>query len=144
MVVVDGDKRCQVRADGRRTCERLSARRASAPEGPHKLEGLAQVRHVVTSRDYACALRDGGAEGAALLCWGSNYQGQLGEGGQIKLSDEDAPVWPPVSLQVPEVTHLALDEYGGCALSAPDQVWCWGRVSTGRVTSQLREPWLLR
>lgn len=82
------------------------------------VEGLQDAIAIAVGEDHCCALRSSGA----VVCWGSNTQGALGDG-----TDRMRLVPGPVVGLGPALA-LAVGEQHSCALgSAPAQVQCWGR-----------------
>lgn len=87
-----------------------------------KIDGLTNVRTIVSYMDHSCALLDTGD----AYCWGDNAHGNVGpEGGT-------GAVYEPVPLMV-ESGGPALDAivsihlgYESCALRQDASVWCWG------------------
>jgi alpha-tubulin suppressor-like RCC1 family protein len=79
---------------------------------------------VAASGDHACALLSDGA----IMCWGSNNHGQLGDGTTIggptpvRVRDLPAPA-----------TALSLGGDHSCALLATGALVCWGASSNGEV-----------
>jgi hypothetical protein len=70
---------------------------------------------VVSGDDHSCLLRSG-----AVSCWGSDGQGQLGDG-----ATTDRPFLVPVSLSGAS-TAIAAGGDRTCALSVAGAVSCWG------------------
>jgi alpha-tubulin suppressor-like RCC1 family protein len=94
-------------------------------DAPVDVSGLASgVRTIVSGADHTCALTDQGA----VLCWGSNDVGQLGDG-----TTTDHPV--PVSVAGLEsgVVALAAGDYYTCALTGSGKVECWGNNVAGQL-----------
>jgi alpha-tubulin suppressor-like RCC1 family protein/pimeloyl-ACP methyl ester carboxylesterase len=93
---------------------------------PVDVTGLRDRATAITAGDrHTCALMSGGD----VTCWGPNENGQLGNG------VDDGPEWCPppcstVPISVhglpPGVTSLTAGGDHTCALTASDQVWCWG------------------
>jgi len=92
------------------------------PQDVQPLLGTAQS--VAVGSDHACSISSSGA----VSCWGSNYYGQLGNGGTDRA---DGPV-QVVSLSS-EVIELAAGEDHTCALRAGGEVLCWGQNSSGQL-----------
>lgn len=79
------------------------------------LEGIVQLS---SGSSTICALNQAGR----VYCWGYNEHGSAGQ-------DPDrypnVPVPMPIALEAP-VVELAHNEWGMCALTATDRVYCWG------------------
>lgn len=91
-----------------------------------KIDGLTNVRSVVSYDDHSCALTESGV----AHCWGDNAHGNVGPAGGT------GPVYLPVPLEV-EAGGSALDAivsihlgYESCALRQDTSVWCWGGTLT--------------
>jgi alpha-tubulin suppressor-like RCC1 family protein len=78
---------------------------------------LSGVSALTAGAYHTCALDTGGA----VLCWGANGNGQLGDGGQ---SDSALPV--NVSGVSGQVSQLSAGFTHTCAVAAGD-AWCWGQ-----------------
>jgi alpha-tubulin suppressor-like RCC1 family protein len=84
------------------------------------VKGLEQVkiRELVAGRDFTCAVRD---EDGALLCWGANANGQLGQA-------DTAPRNEPTLVADLEIVQIDAGVQHVCVRTAPfDEVFCWGR-----------------
>jgi hypothetical protein len=99
------------------------------PPGPGPLPigaplDTAAIDEIAAGRDHACALTAG-----EVLCWGTNQNGQLGDGGPV---DPD-PLPGPVVLPAP-VERIVAGRRHTCAVLEPgDEVHCWGRNDFGQV-----------
>ncbi len=81
-IALGGGERCVRRDDGDVLCE------VEKKDGRKELRivpGVAKAKQIAAGSDHACALLDGGA----LVCWGRNTYGQLGDG---TTTDRAAPV----------------------------------------------------
>jgi alpha-tubulin suppressor-like RCC1 family protein len=78
---------------------------------------------LATGSLHACAVRDDGV----VYCWGSNQDGQLGDGLGIAHS---APT--PVAFDQ-RVTQVAAGDAHTCALTAAGEVYCWGDNLRGQL-----------
>ncbi len=76
---------------------------------------------------HTCLLDDG------LLCWGRNEDGQLGLGDTLDRGD-DEPASSSFKVDLPaEIVAVGLGQFHTCALTADDDVYCWGRGDDGRL-----------
>lgn len=64
---------------------------------------------------YACIRR-----GGAVLCWGANEQGQLGDGTRVSRTD------PRPVLGIDDAIQIAVSSRNACAVRASGATWCWG------------------
>jgi alpha-tubulin suppressor-like RCC1 family protein len=80
------------------------------------------LREVALGGEHSCARTD-----AAVLCWGRNRHGQLGDG-----TTRDRPTPAPVKGLPGPVRQLALGQAHSCAR---DDQWirCWGDNGSGAV-----------
>lgn len=88
------------------------------PESPpwtlESVTALTGVSSISFGRDHGCALRDG-----AVLCWGHNWLGQLGDG---TLTDRPEPR----VVELPPIRAVDAGELRSCAVDEHDRIWCWG------------------
>ena len=88
------------------------------------LEIVSDIRQVETGGNHTCALTTAGS----VLCWGSNDQGQLGDGStQFRAT----PV--PVLGLGTSVVAIDAGEYHTCALTSGGAVRCWGDNQDGQL-----------
>lgn len=87
----------------------------------------------------ATALAAGGEHTCALLstgqvrCWGSNFNGQLGQGNMVDVGDDEVPAaGMPVDLGAPAIM-IAAGEAHSCAVTENFEVLCWGANPDGRL-----------
>jgi alpha-tubulin suppressor-like RCC1 family protein len=73
---------------------------------------------------HTCALTTAGA----VLCWGANQSGELGDSGQT-----DRPIPAAVSRLSSGVTAIAAGQHHSCALTTGGGVLCWGANSVGQL-----------
>jgi len=103
---------------------------------PVEFEAEATVLHatqVSAGGRYACAI----LPDQRLVCWGSNYNGQLGTGDPTGFTSS-TPVSPAglqSALQV-EATEDGLT----CARALSGDVWCWGRNWSGEAGPAAAQP----
>lgn len=79
---------------------------------------------VTTGENHACALSTAGL----LYCWGSNLDGQLGNGTQ----GQSAVTAPVQVTGLAGVSSVSAGWYFTCATTVTAQAWCWG-LSTGQL-----------
>lgn len=94
------------------------------PTSPHRpatpyLHALA----ITTGYTHSCAITDA----HRLNCWGSNEEGQLGDGSTTGRNKAD------VSLGALEVSRVAAGGEHTCALTTAGELYCWGRNEWGQV-----------
>jgi alpha-tubulin suppressor-like RCC1 family protein len=91
---------------------------------PMPVVGLASdILEVAAGRFSACARHATGA----VSCWGSNSNGQLGNGSR---QDSNVPV---DVVGIPDATQLAMGLEHACALRITGLLSCWGGNSTGQL-----------
>jgi alpha-tubulin suppressor-like RCC1 family protein len=81
------------------------------------------VRSISTGAHHACAVLESGA----IVCWGQNFTGQLGDGSLV-----DRGVPGPVAGLGAQASVVA-GELHTCALSATGVVHCWGYNADGQL-----------
>jgi alpha-tubulin suppressor-like RCC1 family protein len=72
---------------------------------------------------HSCALTTTGM----VYCWGSNYDGKLGNGTK---TDSNIPVAVTMPADVTTFTALSVGQYHNCALTAAGAAYCWGSSVT--------------
>jgi cysteine-rich repeat protein len=73
---------------------------------------------------HTCAVDAAGA----VLCWGQNADGQLGDGTKTKRASAT-----PASVLTSSATMLALGDKHSCAADNAGAVWCWGNNDQGQL-----------
>ena len=97
----------------------------SATCGPVGVSGLGSgVAAISGGVNYTCARTGAGA----LMCWGSNWQGQLGDG---TTNNRTAPV--AVTGLSSGVAIVDAGESHSCAVTSEGALWCWGDNDSGQV-----------
>lgn len=107
--------------------------RAARCVTPIAVDGLRDAVALAADAETTCALRSGGAE---VLCWGSNWSGQLlGHDEPILLTPQ------PIALpdELGEVASIDVGDRHACVLARSGRVFCWGnnefgQLGTGRVS----------
>ena len=81
---------------------------------------------ITAGSSHSCALRQDGA----ITCWGSNEQGQLGNG----TSGEDADSSVPVRVTgITDTTAITAGHSHSCALHQNGTITCWGSNGRGQL-----------
>jgi alpha-tubulin suppressor-like RCC1 family protein len=90
---------------------------------PVEVQELVGATSITTGFGHSCALVSGGA----VVCWGYNEFGQIGDG----TTDEQAAPTPVVDLAT--VIELESGADHTCARLTSGEVRCWGRNASGQV-----------
>ncbi len=101
---------------------------ASAPTSltaPTRVPNLEGVDMLAAGGEQTCAIKAG-----ALLCWGANSNGQIGNGSGGPNIRQDTPV--AVSNMGEDVTAVAIGNSFACAIKAGD-LYCWGSNHRGQL-----------
>jgi alpha-tubulin suppressor-like RCC1 family protein len=104
---------------------------------PVSVEGLAgRVTDVALGIIHTCALLESGA----VMCWGANEKGQLGngEGGEVA-PDSVTPV--EVSSLPGTVLDIDSEYEHTCALLEGGEVMCWGNNDSGQIGDGTSDPY---
>ena len=135
---------CSVRTDGSVRCwgrndsGQLGVPPTTTPSGPVTVGGLpALATKVVAGLAHTCArLADG-----TVACWGSNQEGQLGQG-TFAASPAPAIVHGPAGTTGPlsGVIDIAAGTVHTCALVVNQGVFCWGDNTFGQLGTQPTNP----
>jgi alpha-tubulin suppressor-like RCC1 family protein len=88
------------------------------------VRGLADAVEIAAGGTHTCALTREGA----VVCWGANFAGQLGDGETGEARPDVAPV---VGLG-PAVAIAAGDAHT-CAISTERHLYCWGNNGDGQL-----------
>jgi alpha-tubulin suppressor-like RCC1 family protein len=100
---------------------------SSCPASPTVTEpqGLPnQLSMIATGTDHACALA---ADGSAW-CWGTNTNGQLGDGTMT-----DRATAAPVVGLTSGVAAISAGDENSCAIKTEGSLWCWGDNNNGQL-----------
>jgi alpha-tubulin suppressor-like RCC1 family protein len=80
--------------------------------------------------EHRCAIVNGGT----LLCWGSNYNGQLGQGFvSFSTNATPTPVLQPEAGGLVNITSAAIATGDTCAVTSDGHLFCWGRNNSGQL-----------
>jgi alpha-tubulin suppressor-like RCC1 family protein len=91
------------------------------------------VAAITTGLHHACALTSAGT----VKCWGSNYRGQLGDGGTTERLTPG-----PVAGLGGGVTAISASDSGTCARTVRGRVLCWGMREAGDPRTPDDDLWL--
>jgi alpha-tubulin suppressor-like RCC1 family protein len=102
---------------------------------------LAGYTAISSGAVHTCAMKPSGGQGGhTVVCWGSNFGGQLGNGdmqsehsvpmGSVRQKSDMAEIKDFVS------GSLAAGENSTCAIRMDGSVWCWGDGSRGHFGSE--------
>lgn len=86
---------------------------------------------VATGYAHTCAI---GKSDRSLYCWGANWNGQLGVGGQ---SPAKTPTKVPGTTKWLQVSAGSLHT---CAVDVDHKLWCWGKNDVGQLGVQDWDP----
>lgn len=89
----------------------------------------ASVEELAAGREHICARRSDGA----VLCWGSNTFGQLGQGHAMAIGDGPGEMPPATVTGLKGVKRLASGAYHTCALTIAGEIRCWGKNTNGQL-----------
>jgi alpha-tubulin suppressor-like RCC1 family protein len=131
-VSAGGRHACALRADGTVHCwgdnssgqlGNNSLTRRTSPVAAIGIAGDIGARAIASHSAYACALRGNGT----VACWGSNGNGQLGDG------TTNRSALPVPVIGVANATQIAVGNGHSCARIADGTLRCWGRNDHGQV-----------
>ncbi|HEY5934501.1 MAG TPA: hypothetical protein VIU61_07700 [Kofleriaceae bacterium] len=83
---------------------------------PHELVGAKDIVEIAAGRVHACARRASGA----VVCWGTNERGQLGDG------TTDSRGTPVAVTGIEDAIAISVGWHHSCAIRKSGGVWCWG------------------
>jgi alpha-tubulin suppressor-like RCC1 family protein len=99
---------------------------SSGPSSMPSKAPSSQVLQVALGYQHTCATSNG-----KLLCWGGNYDGQLGDGG---INDRYTPVIIVLgNVSTRNAVQLAVGYTNTCAISDDDKLFCWGNNQFGQI-----------
>ena len=95
-----------------------------------RVANLDSVLSLTAGGNHTCARRPAVAGAVAVVCWGSNQAGELGDGTRV---DRATPTSLKFSLNAVQVAAGAQHT---CLRAGDSSVWCWGRGSSGQLGTQ--------
>ena len=98
---------------------------------PVQVAGITDAKAITTGWDHSCALHQDGA----ISCWGSNEQGQLGNGTRtVNLTDDSADPSVPVRVNgITDATAITAGWGHSCTLRQTGAISCWGNNGAGQL-----------
>jgi alpha-tubulin suppressor-like RCC1 family protein len=117
---------CALQDDGTVMCWGYGACDALDQSGdcptPVSVPGLAGVREIAAGDSAACARTDG-----SLLCWGENFDGQMGNGTLD-------PVYTPTAVEgLADVALVGFGDDHVCVALSSGDIYCWGSNGNGQI-----------
>jgi alpha-tubulin suppressor-like RCC1 family protein len=100
------------------------------------LAPLRNVKQLALGDASTCAVIDDGATTPKVLCWGSDKQGQLGDGASDSsraLPALNQPVALPEAVAVGATGTVSSGGYTTCAVGTTGKVYCWGAGADGQL-----------
>jgi alpha-tubulin suppressor-like RCC1 family protein len=126
----DSNQTCVILTDGTVKCwgRNLNCSLGTSPNldmsnTPTLVPGLSGIRTIALDYDHACVVGSNGA----LLCWGDNATGQLGNGTTTSGCAQAAPCG------VDRVSAVGIGGNSACAILTNGVLVCWGYNSNGQV-----------
>ena len=96
------------------------------PQTSSALHGLKATK-VTAGKDHTCALAS-----ARVYCWGSNANGELGNG-STSMSTQPVAVKTDGVLKNKEVVDVSAGDNFTCAVASDGSLACWGQGASGRL-----------
>ena len=102
-----------------------SASRTAPKLVPTLVSGLSKVAAIAAGGNHTCAIS---GSTSAVMCWGSNIYGELGNGSKSQYS-----VKPVTATGISRAKSIAVGENHSCVLITGGQVRCWGLDATSQL-----------
>ncbi len=101
---------------------------------PVAVSSLTDATSITLGGFHACSLRTGGT----VVCWGANWDGQLGNGANINVpgivySSTPAAVETSMGVSLDSVSQVAAGSWSTCALITGGTLKCWGADGYGQL-----------
>lgn len=130
-IAAGGEHTCASTAEGQVYCwgdntsGQLGVGNNAARSRPTDLPATTQMQisAIVAGQAHTCAIDEASSD---LHCWGSNAQGQIGDG-----STDDRSLPSAIGLTTPPRTVAAGDHHT-CVIDANNSAYCWGDNSDGQ------------
>ena len=130
-VIGSGPEAGQVRCWGYNNNGQLGDGTTTNSNTPVLVSGLNNVSQIALGYTHSCAVIGSGSEAGQVRCWGSNYNGQLGDG---TTTDR---LMPELVSGLNNVSQVTVGNTHSCGLmgSGPEagQVRCWGDNTYGKL-----------
>lgn len=94
---------------------------------PQPVYGLTNIMEIAAGDNHTIALSQ---DRSTVWAWGSNYYGQLGDGGK------DNKLYPIKVQDIQDINMIAAGDNHTIALKNDGTVWMWGRNTSGTQTSR--------
>ncbi len=96
------------------------------PLGQLDVVSSARVVKLALGALHSCAIDTD----SAVMCWGYNTSGQLGNGTTVA---QDPPGTPQIIAAFSNISKISSRKTHTCALSGDNKVYCWGSNSAGQI-----------
>ncbi len=132
-IAVGSAHTCALLSDGKVECwgHNLNGELGNGPTDLNKhpnpvvVMGISTATQVEAGGYHTCARLSGGK----VECWGSNYDGQLGNG----LADRNSHPTPIEVKGISSATQFTAGDLHSCALLSDGRVKCWGQNNSGQL-----------
>ncbi len=103
----------------------------SSESSPQPVTGLSDIIDIAAHDANTCALDDAGK----AWCWGSDADGQLGDGGGNSATAQPSPVAVVMTGVKDGFEQIDVGERHACGVSLRGAVYCWGSNAAGQLGS---------